>query len=197
MHKSLNLFLDFTFWCARNNHFRSWATIHFQPKLCEMLNIWHRQTTVDHPESNGAVKRLHRRLKEALRTRAAALTWSEELPFLLLGLCGQPREDTGLSPYEAVFGAPIVLQMNFCRAKKFQLILLLKIFKNLDVPAFSLPRHNSSTQLPSKLPAELLLAPRLGSSWQHHSPSLAALRWPLHRSALRTPLLHHPSQVPG
>jgi hypothetical protein len=36
----------------------------------------------------------------------------------------------------------------------------IKIFsKNLDVPAVSLPRHNSSTQLPSELPAELLSAP--------------------------------------
>jgi hypothetical protein len=39
-----------------------------------------------HSESNRAVKRLHRRLKFALRTRAAAATWSEELPFVLLGL---------------------------------------------------------------------------------------------------------------
>ncbi len=49
--------------------------------LCEMLHISHRQTTAYHPESNGAVERLHRRLKDALRARAAAATWSEELPF--------------------------------------------------------------------------------------------------------------------
>jgi hypothetical protein len=30
--------------------------------------------------------------------------------------------------------------------------------KTLDAPAFPLPRHSSSTQLPSKLPAELLSA---------------------------------------
>jgi hypothetical protein len=29
----------------------------------------------------------------------------------------------------------------------------------LDVPAVSFPRHDSSTQLPSELPAELLSAP--------------------------------------
>jgi hypothetical protein len=39
---------------------------------------------------------------------AAAATWSEEFPFVLVGLRAQPREDTGLSPAEAVFGAPIV-----------------------------------------------------------------------------------------
>jgi hypothetical protein len=42
-------------------------------KLCEMLNISHRQTTAYHPESNGAVERLHRRLKDALRARATGL----------------------------------------------------------------------------------------------------------------------------
>jgi transposase InsO family protein len=67
-------------------------------QFCEMLNISHKQTTAYHPDSNGTVKRLHRRLKNALCTRTAAATWSEELPFVLLGLRAQPREDTGLSP---------------------------------------------------------------------------------------------------
>ncbi len=66
-------------------------------KLCDMLHIFHKQTTAYHPESNGAIERLHCRLKEALRALAAAATWSEELPFVLLGLRAQPREDTVLS----------------------------------------------------------------------------------------------------
>jgi transposase InsO family protein len=33
-------------------------------QLCKMLNISHKQTTAYHPESNSAVKRLHRRLKD-------------------------------------------------------------------------------------------------------------------------------------
>jgi hypothetical protein len=59
--------------------------------LCEMLSISHKQTIAYHPESNGAVKRLHRRLKDALRARAAAATWSEELTFVLLGPRAQLR----------------------------------------------------------------------------------------------------------
>ncbi len=89
-------------------------------QLCEMLNISHRQTTAYHPALNGAVERLYCHLKDALRGRATAATWSEELPFVLLGLRAQPREDNGLSPAEAVFGAPLV----FCKLKKFLLILL-------------------------------------------------------------------------
>jgi hypothetical protein len=69
----------------------------------------HRQTTACHPESNGAVERLHCHLKDALRARIAMATWAKEIPWVLLGLHAQPREDTGLSPAEAVFGASIVL----------------------------------------------------------------------------------------
>jgi transposase InsO family protein len=43
-------------------------------QLCEILNISHKQTTAYHPESNDIVERLHRRLKDALRSRAAAAT---------------------------------------------------------------------------------------------------------------------------
>jgi hypothetical protein len=64
-------------------------------QLCEMLNISHEQTTAYHSESNAAVERLHRHLKEVFRARATAATWSEELPFVLLGLRAQPGKDTG------------------------------------------------------------------------------------------------------
>jgi transposase InsO family protein len=60
-------------------------------KLCKMLHISHKQTTAYHPELNGAVERLHRCLKDALRAPAA--TWSKELPFVLLGLRAQLRKE--------------------------------------------------------------------------------------------------------
>jgi hypothetical protein len=129
-------------------------------QLCEMLNISHRQTTAYHPEPNGAVKRLNRRLKDALRACAATAIWSKELPFVLLGLRAQPREVTGLSPAEAVFGAPIVLPNEFLQNEELSIDSIIKNFsKTLDAPAVSLPRHNSSAMLPSELPAELLSAP--------------------------------------
>ncbi len=130
-----------------------------------MLNISHRQTTAYHSESNGAVKRLHRCLKDALRACAAAATWSEELPFVLLGLRAQPREDTGLSPAEAVFGAPIVLPNECLQNEELSVDSIIKNFsKTWDAPASSLPRHNSSVQLSSKLPAKLLSTPHV---WVH------------------------------
>jgi hypothetical protein len=78
-----------------------------------MLNITHCQTTAYHPESNGADKIFHRRLKDALCARTAATPWANEILWVLLGLRAQPREDTGLSPAEAVFCSPIVLPNEF------------------------------------------------------------------------------------
>jgi hypothetical protein len=80
-----------------------------------MLHITHRQTTAYHPESKGAVERLHRHLKDALRACTTAATWAEEIPWVLLGLHAQLREDTGLSLAEADFGVPIVLLNEFLK----------------------------------------------------------------------------------
>ena len=89
-----------------------------------MLNIAHRQTTAYHPEANGVVKRLHCRLKDALKARAAAANWSEEIHWVLLGLRAQQVFHL-LSQFLAVL---LCFQMNFCKMMK----LLLRIFvKNL------------------------------------------------------------------
>ncbi len=150
---------------------------------CEMLNISHKQTTAYHPESNGAAESLHRRLKDALSGCAAAPTWSEELPFVLLGLRAQPREDTDLSPTEAIFGAQIVLPNEFLQNDELSVDAIIKNFsRTLHVSAPSLPRHNSSTDLPSELPAELLSTPLSGFVGRHPSTPSAALQRPLRHS---------------
>ncbi len=43
--------------------------------LCVLLQIKHRPTTAYHPQANGMVERLHRRLKDALRTRGASASF--------------------------------------------------------------------------------------------------------------------------
>jgi hypothetical protein len=59
---------------------------------------------------------------------AVATHQSEELPFVLLGLRAQPREDTGLSPAEAVFGTPIVLPNEFLQGNEFSVDEIVKFF---------------------------------------------------------------------
>ncbi len=114
---------------------------------------------------------------------------------MLLGLRAQPREDTGLSQAEAVFGAPIVL--NLCKMKKCQLMLLLKIFQKLCMfllflcpGAILAPSCRTSCQATSPPPC-------LGPSGRRHPTPSAALRRPLHRLTPRALLLHHPSRVLG
>jgi hypothetical protein len=50
---------------------------------------------------------------------------------LLLGLHTQQREDTGLSPAEAVFGAPIVLPNEFLQGDEISIGSILRIFQKL------------------------------------------------------------------
>jgi hypothetical protein len=139
-----------------------------------MLNISHRPTTAYHPESNGAVKRLHCHLKDVLSTRTTAATRSKKLSFVLLRLHAQPREDTGLFPAEAVFGAPIVLTNEFLQNEELSVdSIIINFSKTLDNPASSLPRHNSSVQLPSELPAELLSTPLV---WVRHGGVIPPLQ---------------------
>ncbi len=61
---------------------------------------------------------------------------------MLVGLRAQPREDTGLSPAEAVFDAQIVLPNEFLQNDELSVDTIDKNFsKTLHVSAPSLPRH--------------------------------------------------------
>jgi hypothetical protein len=134
-------------------------------QLCKMLNISYKQTTAYHPESNGALERLHRCLKDVLHAHAAAATWFEELP-LYSSDSEHSRGKTLVFPRLRQFSVhKLSCQMNFCKMMNFQLTPL---SKNVSAP--SLPGHNSSTDLPSKLPAELLSAPLVWvrrAAWLH------------------------------
>ena len=75
--------------------------------LCRTLGIEHITTTAYHPQSNGLVERFHRQLKEALKARACGAAWTDHLPWVLLGLRAAPKEDSGVSAGEAVYGAQL------------------------------------------------------------------------------------------
>jgi transposase InsO family protein len=80
-----------------------WAT------MTARLGIKHKMTTAFHPQTNGAVERFHRQLKDALRARLAGDDWYSHLPWVMLGLRAAPRENSGVSAAELVFGAPLAL----------------------------------------------------------------------------------------
>jgi transposase InsO family protein len=77
------------------------------------LGIQHICTTAFHPQSNGLVKRFHRRLKEALKACLAGPAWPSHLPWVMLGLYAAPWEDSGISPAELTFGTTLLLPASF------------------------------------------------------------------------------------
>jgi cleavage and polyadenylation specificity factor subunit 1 len=77
--------------------------------LCRTLGMKHILTSAFHPQSNGIIERMHRQLKEALRARECGAAWADHVPWALLGLRSTPKELSGVSAAEAVFGSPLVL----------------------------------------------------------------------------------------
>ena len=75
--------------------------------MSEILGIRLSMTTAYHPQANGLVERLHRRLKDALKARLGGPDWCDQLPWVLLGLRTEPKVDLDASVAELVYGAPI------------------------------------------------------------------------------------------
>ena len=84
---------------------------------CREMGVEHIHTTAYHPQSNGMVERLHRRLKNALRARRAVSTWSSDLPLVMLCLRTSPMEGSGLSSAEMVYGSALSLPSSFLDAR--------------------------------------------------------------------------------
>jgi hypothetical protein len=60
------------------------------------------------------VEQFHRRLKDALWSRAAASAdWHDHLPWVMLGIRASFREDSKYSPAEVVFGSQLILPGQF------------------------------------------------------------------------------------
>ena len=77
--------------------------------LMKKLGTRHVTTTAYHPQANGMVERVHGQLKNALRARGAETDWPLHLPWALMGLRAAPKEVSGVSSAEAVFGQQMVL----------------------------------------------------------------------------------------
>ena len=113
--------------------------------VCSLLKIKHKTTTAFHPQSNGMVERFHRQLKNSLRARLASSNWFEHLPWVLLGLCISPREESAASASEAVYGSELTLPGQILEVQDPPTNLFYENLKNSmsgfqPVP----PRHNIS-----------------------------------------------------
>jgi hypothetical protein len=88
-------------------------TASLRSSMCKMFDNRHYQTLAYHPEANGAIERLHRRLKDALCARAATADWLYHLPWVLLAIRTAARDDKTPSPAELLYGAQLVVPGQF------------------------------------------------------------------------------------
>jgi len=145
--------------------------------ICSTLNISHQQTTAYHPQSNGLVERFHRRLKDALRARAAAPDWPSQVPWVLLGIRATPREDSNSTPAEAVFGTPLVLPGQFLGQPEPPPAFYDELRQAMAGFQPVKPAHNiaSGARAPTQLPAALLSATYVLVRRDGHVPPLTPL----------------------
>ena len=66
-----------------------------------MLGREHLRTSHYHPQTNGALERLHSTLAKA---KTSGLDWVTQLPFVLFALRKSPNRTTTFSPYELLYG---------------------------------------------------------------------------------------------
>jgi transposase InsO family protein len=126
--------------------------------LCSLLNIQHSPTTAYHTQSNGLVERFHRRLKDALRSRAASADWHDHLPWVLLGIRTAFREDSEFSLAEAVYSSQLVLPGQFNNTAESPLPYFPRELQTMMTGRPPPPVRHNAAPAPSAPPEELLLA---------------------------------------
>ena len=79
----------------------------------KILGIKHVTTTSYHPQSNGLVENLHRRLKDALRMQKFPIRWYYDLPVVMMVIHATLKEELNCTPAELVYGQDLRLPGEF------------------------------------------------------------------------------------
>ena len=74
--------------------------------VCQRLGITKSNTSVEHPQSDGLVKRLNRTIKGALAiyVEQTPTLWDQYLPFVTFAINTSKQASTGKSPFELMYG---------------------------------------------------------------------------------------------
>jgi transposase InsO family protein len=115
---------------------------------CKALGVQHNTTTAYHPQSNSMVERVHRQLKESLKARLATADWPQHLPWVLLGIRTTPKEDSGRSAAEMVFGTSLALPSQLTAAEELPVAKILEAIRTAD----PIPTHHGNITPPSEPP---------------------------------------------
>jgi hypothetical protein len=100
------------------------------------------------------VERTHRQLKDALRARLAGSDWPLHLPWVLLGLRAAPKEDSGISSAELLFGTTLALPGQLVTAAEPPVADFVRLLRTVD----SLPTRALPEPPPEAPPAALASA---------------------------------------
>jgi len=143
--------------------------------VCRTLGITPSKTTSFHPQSNGMIERFHRSLKSSLRARTSSSDWISHLPLVLLGLRAVPKEDTGFSVSEAVYGSPLTIPGEFLDTPELPssqfLSKMEKVIAGFSVP----PPHHVQHSPPAEVPPTLRTAKFVFVREDASKPSLSPL----------------------
>jgi transposase InsO family protein len=130
--------------------------------MCTMFAIKHVQTPAYHPQANGAIERLHRRLKDSLRARLASSDWFHHLPWTMLAARAVTRDDTSPSPAELLYGAQLVLPGQFVAAADpppaESFLQQLRAFVDASLPPPALHKQAATASPSAAIPPALLHA---------------------------------------
>ena len=143
--------------------------------VCRFLGISASHTTSFPSQSNGMIERFHRSLKSSLQARAADFNWVSNLPLVLLGLHSVPKEDTGFSVSEAMYGSSLTIPGEFLDGPELPSSQFLSK-KGKVISGFSVsPPHHVPQQPPTEIPAALRIAKFVFVREDASKPSLAPL----------------------
>ena len=152
-------------------------------RVCQLLGVAHIKTTAYHPQSNGMVERTHRQLKDALRARLATHDWPLHLPWVLLGLRSAPKEESGISSAELLYGSPLALPGQFIAAEEPPIADLLRQLRATDpLPTRPLPAPSPTSPPDALLSVQYVYVRRLAAAGplapQYAGPYLVVERGP-------------------
>ena len=76
--------------------------------MCKQLKVDNIRTAPYHPECNGMIERMHGTLNSMLtKASSLGLDWVKQVPFALFAMRLAPNRDTGLSPFQLVYGRQV------------------------------------------------------------------------------------------